>query len=80
MSGGYLGRYFKTHSGENMRHYITSYKIKLVETRLLHSNMRINEIVNKLSFTDESHLNRIFKKYKRMNPTAYRRLHTEAVI
>lgn len=79
ISGGYLGRYFKAHAGENMQQYITNYKIKLVETRLLHSNMRINEIVNELSFTDESHLNRIFKKYKGMNPTAYRRLHTEAV-
>lgn len=79
ISEGYLGRYFKTHTGENLQQYITNYKIKLVETRLLHSNMRINEIVTELNFTDESHLNRIFKKYKGLSPTAYRKLHASGV-
>ena len=38
------------------------YKLKLVENRLLHSEMRINEIAAELGFTDESHLNKLFKK------------------
>ncbi|NOW95937.1 AraC family transcriptional regulator [Mucilaginibacter sp. SG564] len=70
---GYLGRYFKKHTGETIQQYIINYKLKLVETRLQHSDMRINEIVNELGFTDESHLNRLFKKYKGLNPTAYRK-------
>jgi AraC family transcriptional regulator, L-rhamnose operon regulatory protein RhaS len=37
------------------------------------SHMRIGEIVHELSFTDESHLNRLFKKYKGLSPSAYRR-------
>lgn len=41
----------------------------MVESRLLHSEMRISEIVEELGFTDESHLNRLFKKYKDCNPT-----------
>ncbi|WP_261387569.1 helix-turn-helix domain-containing protein [Chitinophaga pinensis] len=43
------------------------------ETRLLHSDMRITEIAHELNFTDESHLNRTFKKIKGMSPSAYRR-------
>ena len=73
ISGSYLGRYFKKQTGETLQDYISSYKIRLVETRLLHSDMRINEIAYEFSFTDESHLNRLFKKYKGMSPTAFRR-------
>jgi AraC-like DNA-binding protein len=73
ISPTYLGRYFKKHTGESMQQYIINYKLKLVETRLLHSDMRINEIACELNFTDESHLNRIFKKYKRVNPSDYRK-------
>jgi AraC-like DNA-binding protein/mannose-6-phosphate isomerase-like protein (cupin superfamily) len=76
---GYLGRYFKKHTGESLQQYIINYKLKLVETRLQHSDMRINEIVNELGFTDESHLNRLFKKYKGINPSAFRKQYAGAM-
>jgi len=69
----YLGRYFKKQVGETLQSYIVNYKLRLVETRLLHSDMRINEIAYELNFSDESHLNRVFKKYKGVNPSEFRR-------
>ncbi|PSL50338.1 AraC family transcriptional regulator [Chitinophaga niastensis] len=72
ISLSYLGRYFKKQTGETLQQYISTYKLRLIETRLLHSDMRINEIAFELNFTDESHLNRLFKKYKGMSPTAFR--------
>ena len=73
VSVSYLGRYFKKLTGEKMQQYITNYRLKLVETRLKHSNMRIHEIAEELHFTDESHLNRLFKKYRGMNPSTFRK-------
>lgn len=73
ISKDYLGRYFRKQTGETLQQYIINYKLRLVEARLGHSNMRIGEIVHELSFTDESHLNRLFKKHKGVSPSAYRR-------
>ncbi len=73
ISLNYLGRYFKKQTGETMQQYISSYKLRLIETRLLHSDMRINEIAYELNFADESHLNRVFKKYKGMSPSEFRK-------
>ncbi|ASZ12872.1 AraC family transcriptional regulator [Chitinophaga pendula] len=73
ISESYLGRYFKKHANETLQQYITNYKLRLVEARLKYSDMRMNEIALELGFTDESHLNRIFKKYKGQNPSEYRK-------
>jgi AraC-like DNA-binding protein len=79
ISESYLGRYFKKQTNETMQEYIINSRLKLVETRLLHSDMRINEIATELSFTDESHLNRFFKKSKGMTLGEFRRKHRQTV-
>ncbi|RAJ30274.1 AraC-like DNA-binding protein [Pedobacter cryoconitis] len=73
ISPNYFGKFFKKHAGETLQDYILKYKIKIIETRLLSSDMRINEIVSELKFSDESHLNRIFKKYKGVSPSVFRK-------
>jgi AraC-like DNA-binding protein len=73
ISLSYLGRYFKKQTGETLQQYLTTYKLRLVEARLLHSDMRIGEIAFEFNFVDESHLNRSFKKLKGVSPTEYRK-------
>jgi len=73
ISLSYLGRYFKKQTGETLQEYIAKYKVRLVEIRLSNTDMRINEIAREFCFTDESHLNRIFKKYKGINPSEFRK-------
>ncbi|MEO6684661.1 MAG: AraC family transcriptional regulator [Dyadobacter sp.] len=79
ISFSYLGKYFKKQTGETLQQYIINYKLRLVELRLLNSDMRINEIVYELNFTDESHLNRLFKKYKGINPSEFRKIQSNTV-
>lgn len=73
ISPSYISEYFKRHLGESLQHYITNYRLKLIETRLHHTDMRINEIAFEFGFTDESHLTRIFKKYRGQSPAAFRK-------
>ncbi|MFH7016605.1 helix-turn-helix domain-containing protein [Flavobacterium sp. FlaQc-47] len=73
ISDTYLGSYFKTHCGETIQSFIANYKIRLIEHRLSFSDMRINEIVAEFGFSDESHLNKFFKKHRNISLTAYRK-------
>jgi len=73
ISLNYLGKYFKKQTGETLQEYISNYKLRLIEARLLNSDMRINEIADELNFSDESHLNKVFRKHKGMNPSEFRK-------
>lgn len=73
LSETYLGTYFKNQCGETITHYILNYKLRLIEHRLLFSDMRINEIVTEFGFSDESHLNKFFKKQHKMSLTEFKR-------
>lgn len=73
ISQTYLGSYFKNHCGETIQSFISNYKIRLIEHRLRFSDRRINEIVEEFSFSDESHLNKFFKKHRNISLTGYRK-------
>ena len=71
-SVGYLSVYFKKQTGESLQGYILKYKLKLIENRLLFSDLSISQITHEFGFTDPSHLNKLFKKYYGMGPQAFR--------
>jgi AraC-like DNA-binding protein len=73
ISENYLGKFFKKHAQETMQQYIVNYRTRLIESRLRHSDKRITEIAYELGFTDESHLNKFFKKQKGVSPTQFRK-------
>lgn len=73
ISLNYLSQYFKKQTGETLQEYISNYKLRLIEARLLNTDMRINEIADELNFSDESHLNKVFRKHKGINPSEFRK-------
>lgn len=76
LAPSYVGEYFKRHTGETLQSYIVQYKLKLARTRLTYSDLTVSQIADELGFTDDSHLNRLFRKYVGSSPTAYRKAYT----
>ncbi|WP_300690852.1 AraC family transcriptional regulator [Chryseobacterium sp.] len=73
ISGNYFGEYFKQQTGVSYQDYLLDYRLKLVETYLKYSSVRLSEIAYELQFSDESHLSKIFKKYRGVTPGQYRK-------
>ncbi len=61
ISQNYFSEYFKKHAGVSLTDYISKSKLRLVETKVLHTDMTLKEIAHQLNFTDSSHLAKTFK-------------------
>ncbi|MEP6514268.1 MAG: AraC family transcriptional regulator [Parafilimonas sp.] len=68
---------FKSATGKTIKEFITEYKLSMVKSRLLFSDMTVSEIANELDFTDESHLNKIFKSKLNMTPSKFREMNNK---
>ena len=62
ISKTYFSEYFKKQAGISLADYITKSKLRIVETKVLHTDLSLKEIAYQLNFTDSSHLSRSFKK------------------
>jgi len=72
LSKDYVGVYFRKHTGKTIKQFILDYKVELAKTRLLHNRRTISEIAAELGFTDESHLNKVFRKLTGLTAKQYR--------
>ncbi len=71
-SPDHISRYFKKQTGSTIKDYITKYKLNLIQTRLKFSEFTISEIAAEMNFSDESHLNKIFRQKFNMTAKQYR--------
>lgn len=62
ISATYFSEYFKKNAGMTLGEHIMKSKLKLVETKVLHTDLTLKEIAFQLNFADSSHLARAFKK------------------
>jgi AraC family L-rhamnose operon regulatory protein RhaS len=71
MSPNYISIFIKKHSGLSIQQHIIQTKIKSAEKLLKQNRFTVNEIADRLGFTDSSHFNKIFKKYKGVSPSEF---------
>ncbi|UII26370.1 helix-turn-helix transcriptional regulator [Fulvivirga maritima] len=74
ISENYISNYFKRNMGITVKRYIDHYRMGLIQNQLTYSNLTIKKIAYDFGFSDESHLNKIFKKYWNMSAKAFREI------
>ncbi|MEM7792066.1 MAG: AraC family transcriptional regulator [Verrucomicrobiota bacterium] len=74
ISPTYFSEYFKKQAGESYANYVTKAKLRLVETKVLHTDLSLKEIAFQLGFTDSSHLARTFKKFYGITVSKFREI------
>ncbi|MCG8582606.1 MAG: AraC family transcriptional regulator [Bacteroidales bacterium] len=62
ISKSYFSEYFKKQAGISLGDYILKSKLKIVETKIRHTDLSLKEIAWQMNFTDSSHLAKTFKK------------------
>jgi AraC-like DNA-binding protein len=72
ISPTYFSDYFRRTFGLAYRDYVNSYRIKLIEKRLLTPSITLKQIAGEFGFTDESHLSHYFKALKGTSPSLFR--------
>lgn len=63
-------RFFKVTPGE----YLRELRVDAAAKRLAETNMTLADVALYSGFADQAHLARVFRRYRRMSPSAYRRL------
>jgi AraC family transcriptional regulator, L-rhamnose operon regulatory protein RhaS len=70
----HLSSLFKKETGKSIKEYILDYKLNLAKIRLQYSDLTVSQIANELGFTDESHLNKMFKSKFSQTAKQYRQV------
>lgn len=71
-SGDYINRVVKKHTGQCLFDYAMGFCLKQAADLLLHSDLSITEIAQRLQFTNRSHFYRLFRQKYGMTPKEYR--------
>ncbi|WP_239775967.1 helix-turn-helix domain-containing protein [Mammaliicoccus sp. K-M42] len=72
ISSKYLSHLFKEEVGVTLSTYITEKKLEEAKIWLDNSNLSISEIAHQLSFSDQSHFIKVFKRNNGITPKQYR--------
>lgn len=73
MSAAYLGRLFKQVTGITFIEYLTKFRLKKACQLLLNTDLTVNDISDRVGFTNSSYFYIIFKKNLECTPNQYRR-------
>ncbi|MDO5410102.1 MAG: AraC family transcriptional regulator [Lachnospiraceae bacterium] len=69
-------RFFKTHIGETLFHYLLNYRIQQSLPLLAETDLSITEIAEQTGFSTPAYFSRIFHQYMGISPGLYRKQHS----
>lgn len=69
----YLSSYFSTHNSEGFIEYLNKIRIEEATKQLLTTNLPVSEISINVGYSDHSYFCKVFKKFKGLSPSQYRR-------
>lgn len=73
MSNQYFCRIFKSITGKRPMEYINYLRMNKAASLLIDSDLNISEIAMTVGFDDSNYFSRLFKKYKKISPTLFRK-------
>lgn len=68
----YFCRLFKSETGSTFVTYLTEHRLKVAETLLKNTDMKVSEIASAVGYDNLSYFSRLFKKKVGANPYSYR--------
>ena len=74
LSPVYFSHLFKKHTGRKMTDYITDYKMQIAKSKLLETDLPINEIAESVGFQEQRYFSKRFKQIVGMTPTEFRQM------
>jgi YesN/AraC family two-component response regulator len=72
ISASYLSTIFAEYTGMNLVGYLSTYRVKMAQDLLIHTNIKIRDVGYKTGFNTVQNFNRVFKRYVGITPGEYR--------
>jgi YesN/AraC family two-component response regulator len=72
LSVNYVSEYLRKHTGKGLKKIVTETRMERALVLLKQSPLSITEIAQKVGYSDLSHMNKIFKKYRNTSPSKER--------
>ncbi|NLO82013.1 MAG: response regulator [Clostridiales bacterium] len=68
----YLGQLFKTETGKLFKDYLSEVRMKAARSLLKTTDLKINEIAERVGISNQSYFNRVFRKTYGISPNQFR--------
>jgi AraC family L-rhamnose operon regulatory protein RhaS len=72
LSPGYVGQYFRRHTGQTLKAFIQKSRIRAIQLQLEFSDKTVSQLAFEYGYTDESHLIKVFRTQLAETPSLYR--------